>query len=124
MPNFSLLFAHTLAEADHHAVSEWKWDKVGDLGHDEYRRPDTGERTRFVNDSDGRGLNGLRWLTRVYLAKGWRNRTDASHVMGMLDSGFFVEADPILPPPRSRRSKDADALSEIKRNLARLEQRK
>lgn len=128
MPNFSLLFAHTPEIADH-SCRTWQWDKVGDLGHHEYRRPDTGERVRFVLDSDGHGLNGLRWNTRVYLSGGldagdWRRRRDASHIMGMLDAGFFVEADPVLPPPRSRRSKDADALSEIKRNLARLEQRK
>lgn len=124
MPNYSLLFSYDAVTAENFACIDWKWDKVGSLGRDEYRRPDTGERIRFVQDSDGHGLNGLRWNTRVYLANDWRRRHDASHIMGMLDSGFFVEADPILPPPRSKRSKDADVLSEIKRGIAKLEQRK
>lgn len=124
MPNFSLLFAPTVSVADHVALFDWKWDKVGDLGHHEYRRPDTGEHVRFVQDSDGHGLNGLRWNTCVYLADGWRRRSDASHVMGMLDSGFFVEGDPVLPPPRPRRNRDAETLSELKRTITRLEQRK
>lgn len=123
MPNFSLLFARSPAEAEASACDEWKWDKVGDLGHDEYRRPDTGERVRFVPDRNGETLQGLRWNTRVYLADAWRHRSDASQIMGMLDSGFFKEADPVLPPPRSKRDKASDALGEIRRNLARLEKR-
>ena len=122
MPNYSLLFARTAPDADVSA-SGWGWDKVGDLGHHEYRRPDTGEVVRFVNDSDGSGLNGLRWNTRVYLADGWRKRTDASQIMGMVDSGFFKDEDPELPPPRSRRNKDAETLNELRRSLARLEKR-
>ncbi len=119
MPNYSLLLAHTLEAADFEAA-KWGWDKVGDLGRHEWRRSDTGEHIRFVHDSDGHGLNGLRWNTKVYLASDWRRRQDASHVMGMLDSAFLIESDPQLPPPRARRKKD-DVLGELQATLDKLQ---
>lgn len=120
MPNYSLLFARTLQDADNSALIDWKWDKIGDLGHDEYRRPDTGERVRFVLDNHGRSLQGLRWNTRIYLGYDWQKRTDAEHIRLLVSEGFFNEVDPELPPPRMRTKRD-DALTEIKRSLDRLE---
>lgn len=120
MPNYSLIFARSLQHADDCAVAVWHWQRSDEL-HSEYRRPDTGERARYVQDLPGT-LQGLRWNTRVYLADGWRQRSDASQIMGYLDSGFFKEEDPELPPPRIRTRRD-DALSEVRKTLARLERK-
>lgn len=120
MPNFSLIFARSLDQADFTAVITWHWQRSDEL-HSEYRRPDTGERARFVPDLPGT-LQGLRWNTRIYLVDGWRARSDASQIMGYLGSGFFREEDPELPPPRIRVKRD-DALTEVRKTLARLERK-
>jgi hypothetical protein len=119
MPNYSLIFAPSLQAADDAAVNDWRWERYNEM-RDEYRRPDTGERARFVKDGP-QSLQNLRWSTRVYLVDGWRKRTDASSIMGLLDSGFFVETDPELPPPRPRKKRD-EVLSEVRKQLSRLEQ--
>lgn len=118
MPNYSLIFAHTLQDAHDSALLDWHWNHVDEL-HSEFRRPDTGERARFVQDLP-HTLQGLRWNTRVYLGRNWKKRSDASQIMGYLDSGFFLGVDPELPPPRPR-SKRSDVLAGIQRTLARLE---
>lgn len=119
MPNYSLLFARTAQDADDSASLDWKWDKVGDLGHHEYRRPDTGERVRYVEDGP-QSLQNLRWNTRVYCGRNWNRRADAARIKSMLRDGFFSVQDPELPPPRPRARKD-ETLSEMRRMLARLE---
>lgn len=101
MPNYSLIFARNLVDADV-AARGWGWQLHDEL-HNEYRRIDTNERARFTPDN-GQSLQNLRWHTKVYLVDGWRGRNDASSVMGLIDSGFFeVDEDPSLPPPRPRR---------------------
>lgn len=120
MPNYSLLFAFSAQSAIDAAVTGWRWDYIGEL-HQEFRRPDTMERIRFVVDDGGRTLQGLRWLTKVYLVPDWVKRRDASCIMGLLDAGLFKLSDPELPPPRPRRKRD-EALTEVRQILARLEQ--
>lgn len=120
MPNYSLIFARSLQHAHSSAIEDWQWQFVDEL-HSEYRRPDTGERARFVPDLP-HTLQGLRWNTRVYLGRDWRKRSDASQIMGHVDSGFFKAEDPELPPPRPRTRRD-DTLSDVRRTLARLEKR-
>lgn len=117
--NYSLLFARTLQDADDSALLDWKWDKVGDLGHDEYRRPDNGERVRFAPDNI-HSLQNLRWATRVYLGRDWLKRNDSHQIKAFIGDGFFKEVDPELPPPRVRAKRD-DVLSEVRRTLSRLE---
>jgi len=118
MPNYALLFAHTLQDADNSALVDWKWERTGDL-RPEWRRPDTGERIRWVPDSPGT-LQGLRWNTRVYLGHNVKRRNDAEVIRTYVMSGFFQLCDPELPPPRKRLRRD-DALDEVRKQLARLE---
>ncbi len=120
MPNHALLFARTLQDADNSALVDWKWDRTGEL-RPEWRRPDTGERVRFVPDSPGT-LQGLRWNTRIYLGYGVKARADAELIRAYVLSGFFKLCDPELPPPRRRPRRD-EALDEVRKQLARLERR-
>jgi len=114
MPNYSLLFARTPQDADDSACVDWKWEKVGEL-HQEFRRPDNGERIRYVMDKRGQTLQGLRWNTRVYLGKDWYKRTDAIHISANLVSGFFVMVDPVLiPRGRRKRTRDERIVDAIK----------
>lgn len=128
MPNYSLIFARSLQHADDSAIIDWHWQRSDEL-HSEYRRPDTGERARFVPDLPGT-LQGLRFNTRVYLGRDWGKRNDAVQIRELTTpatpecggSGFFVVMDPELPPPRIRTRRD-DALSEVRKTLARLERK-
>lgn len=121
MTYYALLFARTLDDADNSAMLDWHWERSGEL-RPEWRRPDTGERVRWVPDSAG-SISGLRWNTRTYLGRDWQRRNDAPQIQHMLDGGFFVVGDPELPPPRRRTSK-TDALDGIRQQLARLERSK
>lgn len=114
----SLLFARTLQDADDSALIDWNWYKTDELN-SEYRRPDDNERVRFCPDKP-ECLRGLVWNTRVYLGRNWEKRDDAPKIRTLLSEGFFSPGDPELPPPR-RKTKKADALSEIRRTLERLE---
>lgn len=118
MPNCSLIFARTLQDAEDSALIDWKWERSDEL-HSEFRRPDSNERARFVPDGP-QSLQNLRWNTKVYLGRDWNKRNDVAHIGTLISEGFFVETDPELPPPRIRVRRD-DALSEIRRTLARLE---
>lgn len=118
MADVALLFARTLDDADASAVIDWKWDRSGEL-RNEYRRPDTGERARYVQDGPD-SLQNLRWNTRVYLGRGWEQRSDAVAITASLNVKFFKEIDPELPPPRARVTRD-DKLGEMRRMLARME---
>lgn len=113
MPNYSLLFARTLQDADDSAIIDWGWQAVGEL-RNEYRRPDTGERARFVTDRHEATL-GLRWNTRVYFGRNWEKRVDAERLVDMVETGFFVFVDPTMPPPRAPRKRREELLmSELK----------
>lgn len=120
VPNYSLLFARTLD----HAVSSaagWKWDGSNEL-RNEFRRPDTGERARFVPDVPS-ALNDLRWNTRVYLGGDWEKRRDAERLVDLIESGFFKLVDPELPPPRPRAPRDR-TLNDIRKQLEALSERR
>lgn len=121
MPNYSLLFARSPFDAELCATNDWGWERADEL-HSEFRRPDSGERVRYVQDLPGT-LQGFRWDTRVYLGFEWYRRSDATKVVDLIASGFFRKCDPQLPPPRPRRNRDADVLSEVRRTLTRLEKR-
>lgn len=114
MVNFSLILAASASDAELAAIQAWKWEATSEL-RCEFRRPDTGERVRYVYDGP-QSLQNLRWNTRVYLVDGWRKRQDASSVMGMIDAGFFTVEDPELPPPRPKARRD-DILSELRKRL-------
>lgn len=102
MPNYSLVLARTLAHAEISILSDWKWDSYNEL-RNEFRRPDTGERVRFAPDVPS-ALNDLRWNTKVYLGLDWHMRNDASRIVDLIESGFFVNSDPELPNRRERKS--------------------
>jgi hypothetical protein len=120
----SLLIAHNFETADQVAVSSWRWERHSEaFGRYEYRRPDRPrEAIRWLPDRRD-ALHGLRWNTMVYLVEGWQRRDTAAHVQYCLDSGFFKAEDPELLPPRRKPARDAE-LAEVRRTLARLEQRK
>lgn len=118
MPNYSLIFARTLQHATDSAVIDWQWEPSNEL-RNEFRRPDTGEKARWVPDVPS-ALYGLRWLTVVYLGREWEKRRDSEAIRLGMESGFFKQQDPQLPPPRPRRSRDDD-LSTIRRLLAQVD---
>ena len=109
MPNYSLLVARTLQDAENSAIVDWKWEYHDHL-HFAFRRPDNGEIIRFVADRGGETLRGLRWNTRIYFGYQWQARRDAAIIRSLIDQGFFTEEDPTLPPPRQRRKDRAEAL--------------
>lgn len=122
MPNYSLIFARTLEDATNSATIDWHWEPSNEL-RNEFRRPDTGERARWVPDVPS-ALYGLRWNTVIYLGRDWGKRRDADRIQVALESGFFKEQDPQLPPSRPRRSRQQrldDRLSELRVELAKLE---
>jgi|HubBroStandDraft_3_1064219.scaffolds.fasta_scaffold00924_9 hypothetical protein len=112
MPNFSLLFAGSLQDAEDSALADWRWE-IFDHLHFEFRRPDSGERVRFVQDRRDT-LDNLRWNTRIYLGRNWKRRQDAMIVENLVLERFFVLGDPTLPPPRKRRT---DRLEVLKTEL-------
>lgn len=114
----ALLFARTLDLADHDAVHNWHWQRTDEL-RSEYRRPDSGERVRYVPDIPGT-LSGHGWGTTAYLGSDWAKRRDAAQIKQALDCGLFITGDPELPPPRPRTRRE-DALNDIRRTLSRLE---
>ena len=119
MANLSLLFTATLQDAETSALVTWKWE-LSDPLHFQFRRPDNGERVRFVPDYRY-SCSGHPWNTTVYLGRDWRKRKDAKEIEGLLLSGFFVLGDPELPPPRARRKdRVAEAKSELKVLLERM----
>lgn len=118
---YSLLFARTFQDADDSALIDWKWEKMGDL-HTEYRRPDTLERVRFVVDLPG-SIQGFSWNTKVYLGRDWRKRNDCAKVDELIGLSFFQVADPDLPPPRSSRQDNNRMMGEMRRMLAKMENR-
>lgn len=123
MPNYSLLFARTLQHATDSALVDWQWEPYNEL-RNQFRRPDNGEMVRWVPDVPS-ALGGLRFNTRIYLGREWRARRDSGRIMSLSrpvtpeeqGSGFFVVCDPQLPPPRPRKSRDEERLSELKRLL-------
>jgi len=112
MPNYSLLFAASLQDAQDSALVDWKWE-ISDHLHSEFRRPDNNERVRFVFDRPD-GLSNLRWNTKVYLGRNWRSRADITNIETLIRERFFTIEDPDLPPPRRRRK---DRLETLKSEL-------
>lgn len=122
MPNYSLIFARTLEDATDSAMIDWQWEPSNEL-RNEFRRPDTGEKARWVPDVPS-ALDSLRWLTVIYLGRQWEKRRDVDRIRAALESGFFKQQDPQLPPPRPRRSRQQkldDRLSELRQELSKLE---
>lgn len=115
MPNYSLIFARTLDHAHQSAVADWGWQAVDEL-RNEFRRPDTNERVRWIPDTAS-ALNDLRWLTRVYLGSDWHLRKDAVKVVDLIEAGFFKRIDAELPAPRGR-AKDGPSFTDKTRQLA------
>ena len=117
MPNFSLLFAADLQDADD-AARKWKWEQSDPL-HFEYRRPDNLERVRFVQPGQ---LQNFRWRTKVYLTPSASRRIDISTIVTLVMDRFFELGDPHLPPPRPARRNRRDAIkSELREMLNKLE---
>lgn len=114
MPNFSLLFAADLQDAED-AARLWRWEQSDPL-HFEFRRPDNMERVRFVQV--GR-LQNFRWRTKVYLSPNAQRRRDISAIVDLIMDRFFELGDPHLPPPRERRGRREERLkSELRELLA------
>lgn len=111
----ALLFAATLQDATDSAVTDWKWEYSDQL-HFEFRRPDSGERVRFVVDQP-HVMDGLRWNTTVYLGRNWNRRRDTKEIVGHLRTRFFLLGEPDLPPPRRRQKPRLEVLREELRNL-------
>jgi len=125
MTTISLLIARNFEAADREAVGEWKWQRASEaFGRYDYRRPDRArEIIRWLPDRRDQ-MNGLAWCTKVYLVPGWELRDTADHIRHCIDTGFFIEENPVLPAPRSRRDKNAETLAMLKKSLEVLEKRR
>lgn len=123
MPNYSLLVARTLQDAENSATIDWKWEYHDQL-HFAFRRPDNGEIVRFVADRSGETLRGLRWNTKLYLGYQWQARRDANIIRDLLREGFFTEEDPQLARPRQRRKdRGEQLLGELRKFMGTEEQK-
>ncbi len=113
MPNYSLLFAADLQDADDTA-RKWGWQPSDPL-HFEFRRP-SGERVRFVQVGQ---LQNFRWRTTVYVTPGAQRRTDIGRVVDLIMEQFFVLGEPTTPrrPRVDRKERLRSELKDMLREL-------
>jgi len=87
-PDYAILVAGNLHEAQATAVTSWAWSQVAAT---EFRAP-LGECVRYVGDAPG-SLYGLKPGTRVYCGHRWYERRDVRMLQELFTVGRLVRVE-------------------------------